>query len=256
VSRNVDRQGRTAAIGKAASALFGIAAIAALLSCTSTRSGDGMGAASATESPERTDLKAIYADLGTAGGKVFTLSPDASTVRIYAFRAGRAARLGHNHVLSAPQFAGFFHLPPGGTSAARFDLEFRLDQLEIDNPAYRSTLGSAFASALPPGAIDGTREHMLGEDNLQAERFPLVRIRSLEIHGEAPRFAAKVEVELHGQKRAIWVPLRVEGLPDRVAASGAFVLRQSDFGAKPYSVLGGMLAVEDEVVVEFNLVGA
>jgi hypothetical protein len=31
------------------------------------------------------------------------------------------------------------------------------------------------------------------------------------------------------------------------------VLRQSDFGIKPYTVLGGLLAVDDEVVIEFHL---
>ena len=50
--------------------------------------------------------------------------------------------------------------------------------------------------------------------------------------------------------------LDVQGLPDRLVVAGAFVLRQSDFGIKPFSVLGGLLAVEDELVVEFRLIGA
>jgi polyisoprenoid-binding protein YceI len=117
-------------------------------------------------------------------------------------------------------------------------------------------LGSAFASFLPAGAIEGTRDHMLGEDNLQADRFPLVRVHSVEITGEGPKYAAKIEVELHGQKREMWLPLNVAGLPDHLAVNGSFVLRQTDFGAKPYSVLGGLLAVKDEVVIEFELQGA
>ncbi len=204
---------------------------------------------------EQADLRAVYAKLGQEGGKVFTLDPKASAIRIYAFRTGRAAKLGHNHVLSAPQFTGFFHLPPDGTSQARFDLEFRLDQLEIDNPAYRSGLGAAFSSFLSPEAIAGTRDHMLGGDNLQADRFPVVRIRSLQIAGESPKFAAKIQIEMHGQQRDMWVPLSVEGLPDRLSATGSLVLRQTDFGAQPYSVMGGMIAVQDEVVIEFKLMG-
>jgi hypothetical protein len=236
--------------------LLGIAAAIFLLSCTSIFSRSQINAASVTQSGDKADLKAIYSDLGGAGGKVFTLDPNSSAVRIYAFRAGSAAKLGHNHVLAAPQFTGFFHLPPTGVSSARFDLEFRLDQLEIDNPAYRSTLGSAFSSFLPPGAIEGTREHMLGEDNLQADRFPFVRVHSLQISGEAPKFAAKIQVQMHGQKREIWVPLSVAGLPEHLSVTGSFVLRQTDFGAQPYSVLGGLIAVQDEVMIEFNLVGA
>ncbi len=204
---------------------------------------------------EQVDLGTQYAALAKDGGKLFTLDPQASSVRIYAFRGGRAARLGHNHVLSAPQFIGYFFLPESGVADAHFDLQFRLDALEIDNPAYRNNLGPAFESKVSLEAAAGTREHMLGADGLQAEQFPYVRIHALEIVGEAPKFAVHVQIELHGQARDMWLPLTVDGLPDRVTATGSFVLRQSDFGAQPYSVMNGLLSVKDEVVVEFQVLG-
>ncbi len=200
-------------------------------------------------------LAATYARLGQDGARVITLDPATSSVRIYVFRDGRAARLGHNHVLSAPRFTGFVSLPASGTADARFDLEFRLDELEIDNPAYRAGLGAAFASVLSPDAIQGTRDHMLGESNMQAARFPTVRIHCLRISGESPHFAAQVAVQMHGTTREMWIPLAVTGLPEHLAVSGAFVLRQTDFGIHPYSVAGGLLAVKDEVVVDFALSG-
>ena len=230
-----------------------VTAAFALLSCNT------MLPRSQTDFPQINDqagIQAIYSELGQTGGKVFTLNPKTSEIRIYAFRTGRAAKLGHNHVLSAPQFTGLFYLPTTGASNSRFDLEFRLDQLEIDNPKYRSILGSAFASVLSPAAIEGTRDHMLGEDNMQAQQFPFVRIHSLQVSGESPKFAAKVLVEMHGQNREMWVPLSVEGLPDRLSVTGSLVLRQTDFGVQPYSVLGGMLAVQDEVIIEFKLLGS
>ena len=237
--------------------LVGLVAATAVASCTALPSRVATDSQpSVQESGDRADLKAIYSDLGKAGGKVFTLDPQSSTVRIYAFRGGRAARLAHNHVLAAPTFIGFLHLPPSGTSDARFDLEFRLDQLEIDNPAMRAALGSAFASKLSPADIEGSRKHMLGEENLQADRFPFVRIHSMQISGDGTKFAAKVQVELHGQKREMLVPLSVEGLPEHLSVTGSFVLRQTDFGAQPYTVLNGLIAVQDEVVIEFRLVGA
>jgi len=235
--------------------LVPVTAAVVLLSCNTMFSSPETDIAQALQNSGQANMKAIYTELGQAGGKVFTLDSKSSEIRIYAFRTGSAAKLGHNHVLSAPQFTGFFHLPPTGTSNSRFDLEFRLDQLEIDNPNYRSKLGSAFASVLSPAAIEGTRDHMLGEDNMQAQQFPFVRIHSLQVSGESPKFAAKVLVEMHGQNREMWVPLSVEGLPDRLSVAGSLVLRQTDFGVQPYSVLGGMLAVQDEVVIEFKLLG-
>jgi hypothetical protein len=236
--------------------LLGIAATIVVSGCSAISPRSTLDASPTMQNGGSGDLKATYSDLGKAGGKVVALDPHSSVVRIYAFRGGRAAKLAHNHVLSAPQFIGFFHLPPSGTSDARFDLEFRLDQLEIDNPAQRAALGSAFASVLTPEAIEGSRKHMLGDENLQADLFPFVRIHSLQIFGDGTKFAAKVQVEMHGQKREMWVPLSVDGLPEHLSVTGSFVLRQTDFGAHPYTVLNGLIAVQDEIVIEFKLIGS
>jgi hypothetical protein len=241
---------------KLAIVLLGAAGAAALISCNAPLRPSQTGTAPTAASGDRDDLQTTYSEMGRAGGRVFTLAPKDSMVRIYAFRAGRAARLGHNHVLSAPQFTGFFHLPTSGAANGRFDLVFRLDQLEIDNPAHRSALGAAFSTVLSPEDIESTRQHLLGATDLQADQFPFVRIHSLQISGEAPKFAAKVQVEMHGQKREMWIPLDVEGLPDRLSVSGSFVLHQTDFGAQPYSLLGGLLSVQDEVILDFKLAGA
>ena len=201
------------------------------------------------------ELSRTYANLGAAGGRVFTLNPKTSTLRIYAFRAGKAAKFGHNHVLSAPEFQGFFNLASDGPVASRFDLAFRLDQLAFDAPEHRAVLGPAFASNISVEDRASTRTNMLGDNNFQAERFPILRIQSLQIVGDAPKFAAKIAVELHGQTHEMWTPLTVTGLPERLTVQGALVLKQSDFGIKPFSVFGGILAVQDDVVVEFTLVG-
>ena len=212
----------------------------------------GQPSTAASAEPE---LLRQYDDLARSGGKVIRLDPAESAVRIYAFRAGPAAKVGHNHVLSAPRFVGFYYSPPPGAGPGRFDLEFRLDELVIDEPGYRTTLGTAFATKLSPEAIQGTQDHMLGEDNLQADKYPFVRVKSIEILGESPKFMATVEISMHGQRKQLLVPLTVEGLPDRLTVSGAFAIRQSDFGAKPYSVLGGLMAVLDEVFIEFTMKG-
>jgi hypothetical protein len=234
--------------------LWGAAFAVALAACASLPPAVPSSPA-ATQVSSGAALDAAYAALGAKGGKVFVLDPGRSRIRLYVFRAGRAAALGHDHVLSAPRFIGFVYLPPEGASAGRFDLEFRLDALQFDDPGERAALGGAFAATLPPAAVAGAREHMLGEDNMQADRYPFVRVHSLHLTGNAPKFAVEAEVEMHGQKRTLRLPVDVTGLPGSLVATGAFVLRQSDFGVRPYEVLGGLLAVADEVVVEFTLVG-
>lgn len=204
--------------------------------------------------PSAADLSGVYAALAAPSGRVFRLNPETSRIRAYAFRAGRAARFGHNHVLSAPVFDGFFYLAPDGAAASRFDLAFRLDQLVFDLPEHRAELGPAFASTISAEDTASTRNNMLGDNSFQAARFPWLRIQSLQIVGEAPKFAVQLSITLHGQTRAVWTPLTVTGLPEQLRVQGALVFKQSDFGIKPFSVFGGILAVHDEVIVEFSLV--
>lgn len=195
-----------------------------------------------------------YAALASRG-QVYRFDASRSAVRIYVFRAGTAARLGHNHVLNAPQFSGWVYLPQAQASDAHFDMEFRLDSLSLDDPRERACLGEAYATPLSAGALQRTREHMLGPDNLDAERFPYLRIHSLQVSGELPKLAVKVAVELHGRTREMWLPLQVTQGEGRLQADGALVLRQTEFGVRPYSVLGGFLAVQDELVIEYSLLG-
>lgn len=235
-------------------ALAGVTAL--LAACTSAPQlpPTGADALPGTEHGSAPDTLAhLYTKLARPGDRLWRLAPERSSVRIHVFRGGRARALGHNHVLAAPAFTGFVLLTADGLAGSRFDLVFRLDELTLDDAQHRAALGGAFAAPLSPEAIAATRTNMLGDNGLQAQQFPWVRVRSLELAGEVPKVAARVAVELHGQTRELWVPLTVTGLPQRLRVQGSVVLRQSDFGVRPFSVLGGLLAVQDALVVDFDL---
>ena len=235
--------------------LLGALASIILFGCTANAPLLPPRSASAELKAAPTDLQARYMALGASGGSVFRLDAKSSAVHIFVFRGGAAGKLGHNHVLTAPRFEGYVFVPRSGAADAQFDLEFRLEELELDAPEIRSRLGGAFSNELSSADIERTRAHMLGNESLQAQQFPVVRIHSLQIVGEVPEFAARVQVELHGQRHDMWVPLQVQGLPDRISISGSMVLHQRDFSVQPISVLGGLLTVHDEVLIDFYLVG-
>lgn len=200
------------------------------------------------------DWQAAFLALrGRSGGRLYEFDAAASRVAIYVFRGGRAARLGHNHVLAAPRWQGWLWWPDD-LAQARLALRLRLDDLQLDDPAQRAATGGAFATPLAPEAIAATRANMLGPRGLDAARFPELGLRLLSVVGEPPRLAARIEVDLHGQARALDVPLSLaEAADGTLQIAGAFVLRQRDFGLEPYSLLNGLLAVQDELLVEFSL---
>ena len=62
--------------------------------------------------------------------------------------------------------------------------------------------------------------------------------------------AVEAEITLHGVTRRQSFVAEVDGR----RARGEVVIRQSDFGIQPFTVLGGLLAVQDALVVQFELV--
>jgi hypothetical protein len=179
---------------------------------------------------------------GCASPPPAALAPrsEGDELRVLVFRGGTAARLGHNHVLRAGDLRVSWD-DAGPT------LQFRLDALQVDPPSLRSALGPAFASAVDEAARDGTRANLLKA--LDAVAHPEVRVSTLRQVGEGPRRAVEVEVSLHGVVRRQWFVAEVVG----ARARGEVVIRQSDFGIQPLTVLGGLLAVQDALVVQFDL---
>ncbi|WP_235531909.1 MULTISPECIES: YceI family protein [unclassified Roseateles] len=170
-----------------------------------------------------------------------TAEATGNELRILVFRGGTAARLGHNHVLRTGDLR--VDWPAAGPM-----LSFRLDALEIDPQALRERLGPAFASTVDNEARAGTRANLLKA--LDAAAHPEVVVRTLQLLGEGGQRVVEAEITLHGATRRQWFVVEIAAK----RARGEVVIRQSDFGIQPFTVLGGLLAVQDALVVQFELV--
>lgn len=210
-------------------------------------------ASAPTESPSASALCRVWLDQPPAPGQLLRLEAAESRLRIHAFRAGRLAALGHNHVLSLSQWQGHAWLPRQGLDGARLALDFELADLQLDRPEWRAELGPEFATTLSPEAVAATRANLLKA--LEAQVHPGVQLRAERLAGAWPWLALRLAVRLHGQTRLLDLPLRARWDGQRLLVEGMLLLRQSDFGLQPFSVLGGALAVQDELVLEFSLLG-
>lgn len=199
------------------------------------------------------DLHQHYLELARTS-QVYAIDAAGSRLRVYVYRGGTAAQLGHNHVLSAARFEGYMSVPSEKAADAQFEIRLPLNELVVDDPGIRNETGGNFAGERTEADIEGTRRNMLGNRGFDAERFPLVRLRSISIEGDWPVLIAQTEIALHGVARTLPLSLRVDRDDKQVTASGSFVLRQSDFGITPFSALGGLMAVQDQVVVVFDLI--
>ena len=152
------------------------------------------------------------------------------------------ARLGHDHLVASHTLAGY--VSPG---ADRAEVSFRADQMTVDDPQLLRDAG--IATQPSPQAVEGTRKNMLGPV-LEAQRFPVVLLRAERLADGRPRVA----VTLHGVTRRLDLPAMVQVDAAQVSASGTLRLKQTDFGITPFSVGGGLLSVQDELEVRYQIV--
>ncbi len=173
-------------------------------------------------------------------------------LRIVAFRGGAAARLGHHHILQAARFHAQLWLPESGLAGAQGELTVRLDELELDRPDWRAAAGGEFnEKPLDAEAIAATHRNLLRA--LNADAHPEVSLHLRQLGGATPWWTAEVDLRLNGQIQTYRMPLAVEQGAERLRLQGRLLLRHSDHGLQAFSLLGGLLAVQDAVVLEWDL---
>ena len=244
--------GALAGCGTAPPATTPIAATPTAATPTATTS----GASEAPSSPGPSSCTAWLAAQQRGEGRLYRVDAATSQVRIHVFRAGRLAKVGHNHVIGVERLTGQVFVPTDGIAGAGVELAFRLDDLAIDKPEWRAPLGPEFASTPSASDVAGTRANLLRA--VDGERFPVIAMRSTAVAGAFPVLALKLAVNWHGQTRLLDVPVRVVRPAGDTGSSvlrtqGALVLRQSDFGITPFSILGGLLAIQDELTVDVDV---
>ncbi len=189
---------------------------------------------------------AWYDKAARAGQKVYRIDTARSIIAVTVRRGGALARLGHDHVVASRTVQGLV-----APDAGRADFQFRLDAMTLDEAVLRDAAGLDTQPSRE--AIEGTRSNMLGRV-LDADRFPLVTLHAQRLPGAADRMA--LSVTLHGVTRTVEVPVLIVRTRDALTASGETRLLQSDFGITPMSVMGGALAVQDQMELRFTLVAA
>ena len=163
------------------------------------------------------------------------------------------ARLGHNHVMTARSLKGEVSLHPQ-IAQSRFELEFPVTELVVDDAQARQAAGADFPGEIPQKDRDGTRKNMLREEVLDADHFPSVRLQSLRVSGTLPSARVVTRITIKAASREVDVPVSIVVAGNQLTASGQFDIKQSDFGIKPFSIGLGALEVVDQLSIEFKVV--
>ncbi|MDO8072069.1 YceI family protein [Janthinobacterium sp. SUN176] len=178
------------------------------------------------------------------GVRILHIAPQESLLTITVRRGGALARLGHDHVVASRSLQGVVAPAPG-----RAQFRFRLDEMSVDEAGLRQAAG--LTTTPSADAIAGTRHNMLVRV-LEAERYPWVNI---EARRTGDKEVLEADITLHGVTRTLQLPVRIEETADgrQLQASSSLLLKQSDFGIVPFAVLGGAMAVQDQMELAFRI---
>jgi hypothetical protein len=185
-----------------------------------------------------------YLDLAAQGRPVFRVDGARSLVVVEVHRAGSLARVGHDHVIAAHGITGYIAPDEG-----RADLYARLEDLAVDEPDLRA---AAKLDTHPSSEdIAGTRRNML--TGLDSAQYPFAAVHVSGVLGRDGETPLDVALAIHGVTQVRHVPVRTQRAGDELTATGRMTLKQTDFGMKPLSLLGGALQVQDEFELRFTI---
>lgn len=194
------------------------------------------------------------------------LAEEPSAEHVFAVlthKGGFASGRGHNHLIVAGRPEVKLDLDPENVLATHFGLEVLAVDLLVDPDPLRGELYSRLEEL---GLLDESfgevdekarrkiRTSMLDRDQLDAERFPQIAVKLLEVREETVSFGAvefpfsgAIELSIHGHTVVRPFHASVERRQDAVFVEAIAEAAFSDFDIKPFSAFLGAVKNLDPV---------
>ncbi len=178
-----------------------------------------------------------------------SLGVDLAVSRVY-MRVRASGRLGHEHGIVGRLESGSIEW--GG----RGELVFAMRTFVADLPEARQYVG--LTGSVSASDKKKTTDNMIGSDVLDAAKYPTATYKitsSAPLDGQAAGAPGRYKLDggftLHGMTRALALVAKVEATaaPGELRMTGSFPLVQTQYGMRPYSALGGLVGVADQIDV-------
>ena len=161
-------------------------------------------------------------------------------------------RLGHEHGVEGRVKSGHLNLEATENSG---EIVFDMQSFKADTDVARKHVGlEGTTDAQEQTEVTQT---MTGKGVLDVKQHPTatftvasskrLEVKSADGH---PQYELAGEFNLHGKKQPLTVTAAAVAEKDgKQHLSGQFTIKQTDFGIKPYSAVGGLVSVKDELKI-------
>ena len=171
-----------------------------------------------------------------ANGGRLRLGPDSGRLTLRTYRSGLAAQAGHDLTIEITRWSG--ELDRGDDIAAsRLEVHIDIGSLVVRE-------GSGGVKSLD----DDDRANIEQTIDDEVLKGSSIEFRSTGVALDGERVSVRGDLTIGGRSAPVAFDLLLAG--GRLA--GSAVVRQSDWGIKPYSALFGTLKVADEVTVSID----
>jgi polyisoprenoid-binding protein YceI len=160
------------------------------------------------------------------------LGPENATLTVRTGKTGAAAKAGHNLHIEVTSWSATLDLGKDPSAS-----------LTADARSLRVREGHGGMQSLD----DGDKANIDKTVDEEVLKGSAIAFRSSSVQVDGDRVTVAGELELGGRRGPLTFDLAVA---DDGSLSGTAVVKQSDWGMKPYSTLFGTLKVVDEVEVE------
>jgi polyisoprenoid-binding protein YceI len=163
----------------------------------------------------------------------YRLGPGDGTLCVRTSRTGTVAKAGHDLLIEVTKWSATLEVA-GEASIA----------LDADSTSLRVREGTGGMKALDTGDLANI-EQTIDDEVLERQD---IAFRSTRVEAVDGGLSVEGELTLRGTTQPIAFDLAVDG----GRLTGAAVVKQTDWGMKPYSALFGALKVADDVRVEID----
>jgi hypothetical protein len=172
------------------------------------------------------------------------INPEKSILTVHVNKAGFLSFLGHQHIVASRNLDGWVD-----EAKNQGFFSFEIAKMTMDEPLLLK--GKMLADELNPAEKEATKQNML--KMLDAKNFPDVRVAITSFDPKKSMIHAKIMVKDQMIERDLLVKVTRSANNKITTLTGETSLKLLDFSVEPFSALGGLLSVNNEISIEWNL---
>ena len=180
---------------------------------------------------------------------LYQVDTDMSQILVRAYRGGLMAKLGHDHIIASQNLQGYIRINKQ-TGECRADFFVSLSNLDVDNEKFR--IAAKLDTTPSASDIIGTKNNML--KSLEQAKFPFAQLHSSDCSPALSGNITKVALTLHGVTSNLPLEIKFkESGENQLLVNGNFSILQTDFGIEPFSIMNGLIKVEDRLDLRYSI---